>query len=399
MAGKKKVLVLTTSFPRYNGDIKGGGGYLLELYSHLILDFDVFILAPLLVHANRYFEINGIKVHRFRFWMKKENPLCNENDTSSNLSNPFSLFLLPLFLFSFFIGIIRQVKKYKIDVIHAHWLLPSGLLAVVYKLNFNREIKIVISILGSDINRFNGVLGTMLKKIVLKHADVVTVVSNPIKEKVIELGREEIIYVFPMGIDTDRFNPRNINNQLREEYDITGTFILYIGHLFELKGLKYLLESVPLFLEKDKKAKLVIVGNGNYKQEMEMIIRNLEIKESVVFAGTVSAELLPSYYASADMFVLPSLSEGWPVVVMEALCSGTKVIASDIPVFKEYQDRYPFLKVVQARNAKAISTAVIEYMNHKNTDCSSDARIFALDNFDWAVISDKYKKMLNSILD
>jgi glycosyltransferase involved in cell wall biosynthesis len=144
--------------------------------------------------------------------------------------------------------------------------------------------------------------------------------------------------VVPHGVDLNRFNTKISGKNIRDLLNIGDTtIILYVGRLEAHKGLKWLLKAIKLIKKErnDVKIKIIIVGSGRERKSLEMLAKRLDLTDSVIFAGRVSEEELPSYYAASDIFVIPSLYEGFGLPILEAQACGSPVIGSDCTAIVE----------------------------------------------------------------
>ncbi len=158
--------------------------------------------------------------------------------------------------------------------------------------------------------------------------------------KQVATNQEKFVEI-PLGADTERFAPRPRDPELAAKLKIAPTdkVILFVGGLDSahyFKGVDILLHAFERFLKSqipNYKFQILVVGDGNLRQEYEALSRNLGLEEGVIFAGSASEEDLPKYYNLADLFVLPSIdgSEAFGLVLLEAMASGVPVIASNLP--------------------------------------------------------------------
>lgn len=173
-----------------------------------------------------------------------------------------------------------------------------------------------------SIYRRVGFVERMEKKI-CERADRIIAVSNYTAESI---NKEynvspEKITVIPDAVDTKRFNPSVDGNHIKERFDLQSDVILFVGRLDHTKGVQYLVEAFSMILKENPDAKLVIVGNGP-------MMRSLKNKKSIILAGSVSDTELPYFYAASDVVVLPSLMEGFGIVLLEAMATGKPCIAA-----------------------------------------------------------------------
>jgi colanic acid/amylovoran biosynthesis glycosyltransferase len=127
------------------------------------------------------------------------------------------------------------------------------------------------------------------------------------------------------GVDIDEFRPPR-----RDERADARLRILTVGRMLALKGHALLLEAVALRRAAGSPVRLTLVGDGPVREQLERLASDLGIDGDVTFAGAVASDRIHAYYAAADVFCLPSLAEGIPVVLMEAMATGLPVVATRI---------------------------------------------------------------------
>lgn len=166
-----------------------------------------------------------------------------------------------------------------------------------------------------------------------KHFTRVITVSNAIRKKVIEerhLGPDRVETIH-YGVDTEKYmrNP-DIGEKIRHDMGITnGNMILgTVARLEKQKGHEYLVEAAPKILKRFPKIKFVFAGDGSLREQLKARIRELGIEENFVFLGF--RDDIPELLSSFDAFILPSLYEGLPNVVLEAMSCSNPVIATAV---------------------------------------------------------------------
>jgi glycosyltransferase involved in cell wall biosynthesis len=334
---KKKLLVFTSTFPRWKNDTIPP--FVYELSKRLTSDFDITVLTPNFPGAKKDEIMDKMKIHRFRYFPieKFEKFASNEGILPTLKKNKFYYLMIPFFLMSEFFALRKQIKKDRPDVIHAHWIIPQGIITALIKKIYG--VDYVVTSHGSDILGLKGFKS--LKKFILKNAKKITVVSNAIKKEIkTNIDGSLKINVIPMGVDTELFNPNKKDTSLRIKYDITGPFLLFVGRLAPEKGVEYLIQAMPEVLEKYPKAKLLIIGDGPLKEKINHLIHKFSLKDKIFLIGKLKNKDLPPYYATSDLFISPSLREGSPVSYIEALTSGTKILVGDLPISREITKRY-----------------------------------------------------------
>lgn len=173
-------------------------------------------------------------------------------------------------------------------------------------------------------------LARMEKKI-CKNATRIIAVSN-YTAKV--LGEEyqvspKNITVIPNAVDINRFNPKKDGHAIREKLGLQSEpVILFVGRFDHTKGIEYLIEAFSMLVKEIPDAKLVLVGKGPLKKPLQLSLNNSALKKSVIFYGTASNSELPQIYAASNVVVLPSLIEGFGIVLLEAMATAKPCVAA-----------------------------------------------------------------------
>ena len=157
-------------------------------------------------------------------------------------------------------------------------------------------------------------------------------VSEGVKREIVHFYKvpEEDIVVIPNGIDLEEFNPNNrdiYRQEVRARYNIsTDDFIiLFVGYEFRRKGLRYIIEALPIV--KSEKVKLLVIGKDNPRPYRELA-RRLGVEDRVIFAGHQSRPSL--YYAASDAFVFPTSYEAFSHAIMEAGAAGLPLLVTRV---------------------------------------------------------------------
>ncbi len=201
-----------------------------------------------------------------------------------------------------------------------------GLVGVWLKKNFNLPLEVQLH--GDDVFNeywiqerpvFNRVMNA-LGRYVLRHADSVRAVSRRIKQRVISEGiPESKITVVPVYTDVHRFSVKRF-----PEKDL----VLFVGRLVPQKNVLFLLDAWKVVVAQRPDSRLVVIGDGFLMNSMERKISSDEdLADSVTLAGFGDPK---KFYKRASVFVLPSIYEGWGLVVVEAMAAGVPVVMSDV---------------------------------------------------------------------
>jgi len=170
-----------------------------------------------------------------------------------------------------------------------------------------------------------------------KHADLQIAISNDIAERCQKnYGYKPI--VIPKGIDFEQFSMNIDGNNLRKKYSTNGEkLVLTVCRLEPRKDIPTLISAANVVCMKSSQIKFVIVGDGISRKEIEQQINNLKLQNKVILVGEVHYfnEELPKYYRACDLFVLPTLYEGFGYVFLEAMACGLPIISTTVPAVPE----------------------------------------------------------------
>ncbi|MFQ5851579.1 MAG: glycosyltransferase family 4 protein [Candidatus Binatia bacterium] len=401
---KKRLLVTASTFPRWPNDTEPR--FVYDLAKRLANDFAVLVLCPYIQGSHQYEQIDHLKVYRYKYLPCGFERLAYDGGIMPKLSTHKSLYLqVPFFLLFQLLAIRRIVKAQNISCIHAHWIIPQGFTAVLYKQLFNKQINVLLTVHGTDIFGLTGKVATWVKKFVFRNSDQIAAVSNSIKNEMRRLGCQKEIYVYPMGVDTTMFHPNQNNHQMRRQLDIQGPFVLFVGRLAENKGLRYLMKAMPAVLAEYPGCKLVIIGSGVLKDQLIDLSKELTIENNVVFLGSVPHETLPTYFATADLVVAPSIaenrggSEGFSLVCAEAMSCGTTVVTTDVSGIAENLKANGIGFIVKQKNSEEISKMIIQLLNDRDMlgETERRSREYVTRHLDWSVIGNKYAELIKSM--
>ena len=223
--------------------------------------------------------------------------------------------------------LLRQADDY--DVIHAHsHLYFSTNLAALKRQFDSTPLAITNHGLYSQSAPewvFRWYLRT-LGRATFDSADAVFCYTDADASRLRKFGVGSDIHVVPNGIDTDRFSPDG-----PESDRVTGDpTVLFVGRLVEGKRPGDALSAIEQVRESHPEARLHFAGRGPLRESLERRAAERGLDDAVAFLGEVPHEEMPKLYRGADLFVLPSRAEGLPRTVLEALSTGTPVVASDL---------------------------------------------------------------------
>lgn len=232
------------------------------------------------------------------------------------------------------LNVISKAIKYRkqISVTHAHYVFPSGMFSLLLKKMF--KVPYVVTAHGGDIERMAKKSPKIRKwtEKILKESSYVIAVGPVLAEQIehdYHIPKEKIL-ICSMGVNRDVFKPGDqstIRKELGLEQDV---FIyLFVGNVIKQKGIEELLHAYKQVKQQSKEpTKLVIIGSRRDQNFLTSIKPIVE--DSVQFIDPLEQSELAKYFQASDNFVLPSHIEGFGLVALEAIASGTPVIASRV---------------------------------------------------------------------
>ena len=398
-----KILVTATTFPRWEKDTEPAFVYFL---SRLLAKkgHEIINLVPHHSGAKKYEEKDGMKIYRFRYFFSKYQKLCYDGGILPNMKKSHLAKLqLPFLVMAEYLAIKKILKKEKVDVIHAHWIVPQGYLAALIKRKYN--IPYIVSAHAGDVFPLKSRFLRRFGKIALENCDYCTVNSRATGESVKKVSNIKNISVIPMGVDLSNFSPKRKSEKIIKKFDIQKEFLLFVGRLAEKKGLKYLLLAMPAVIKKFPQAKLMIIGSGPSKSELEDLAKKLKITNNIIFTGKIRNDMLSKYYASADLFVGPSIitksgdTEGLGIVFLEALASGTTVIGSNVGGIPDIIKDGKTGLLVEQKNWKELASKIIMLLENKKLRGSliKEGQKHIKKNYEWSILAEKFDKILEKI--
>ena len=219
------------------------------------------------------------------------------------------------------------LKNEDIDIIHGHYLFPAGAAAV--EVGNEHNIKTYVTAHGSDmfeLYKSQPLMRPVIKN-VLKNADVVFAVSNALKHQIIKTGVEGIAdktKISLNSVDIDKFSPKD-NDSFKQKFNITDKpVVLFVGNLIKRKNVDSLLEAKKIA---NSDYYLVIVGDGPLSKKLKKKVADDNIRD-VIFTG--SRNDVENIIPCCDVLILPSFSESFGLVLIEALACGKPVIGSNV---------------------------------------------------------------------
>ncbi len=378
-----RILMINYEFP----PVGGGGGNVTHYISKNLAQsgHDVQIITSRFKSLPGYEKMDGFTVHRVPV-LRKSADVCGVHEMLT--------FVLSASLYS-----LRLARRFRPDIVHVFFGIPSGPVAYLLKKVYN--LPYVIFLGGRDVPRphpdppvyrlIYGILTPAIKSI-WGNARAVVACSNGLRELALKTDDSARVHVIPDGVDLSKFRP------VKRDVNPEKVKILAIGRLIPRKGFDYLIRSLPEVTKMAERDFCVeIVGDGPLRAELTQLVEQLEVADKVIFAGTVPYERLAEKYQQADVFVLSSLAEGMPLVVLEAMASGLPIIASGVQGIEELVKEGVNGHLFSPGDCESLSRHLAAIINDdavRPRMGEESARI--VKKYDWANIAEQYLNIYRS---
>ncbi|MGQ9552527.1 MAG: glycosyltransferase [Anaerolineae bacterium] len=400
-----RVLVLTHNLPRFSGDFSGT---FVDALCRALANQNsrVDVVAPHDVAYNATFS-RPYHLATYKYaWPPSLQTVGYTRSLVGDLKpRPISLLVTPAMLASGVAACLRLIQAQRPDVIHAHWLLPNGLIgAIVSKVT---DIPLVVSIPGSDllVARLNS-LTRALARLTLRQAALATANSRELESVAYTLGAHPdrfdlIIY----GVDPQSLLPnRESGLALRKRLDIGDSefVVLAVGRMVPKKGLRYLVEAMPNLLRAAPQARLLLVGNGEQRRALEHLSEQLGVAKKVHFAGVVPRHEIAAYYNAADVLAMPSITEpedGLNVCVLDAMACAKPIVATTVAgnPLVVHEGVNGCLVPERQPDQLASRLAMLAKDEQKRAAFGAASRKLVEDQFSWSHIAHRYLEHFHRI--
>lgn len=396
--GRPTLLVLASTYPRWRHDPEPG--FIHELSRRLVDRFHVIALVPDAPGADVNGPLDGVEVRRFRYAPRRWQTLVNHGGIVTNLRRfPLKWLLVPGFVLGQYLAARRLLRGRRIDVVHAHWLIPQGLIA--RRLRLETGVPYLVTSHGGDLFGLRGRWLGMFKRRVASSSSAMTVVSTAMRSEAARLGlNPPSLSVLPMGVDLcERFVVDAAAERARDE-------LLFVGRLVSKKGLPHLLNAMPVVVAARPAITLTIVGFGPEEASLRAQARGLGVENHVRFLGALAQESLPGLYRRASIFVAPFIrdnsgdQEGLPVVLMEAIGCGCPVIVGEVAGVRDLLGNAADEVGVVPQDTQALASAILATLDDPAgaQERARVIRLAAAGYVDWGAVADGYAGLLESIL-
>jgi glycosyltransferase involved in cell wall biosynthesis len=343
------ILMLTSSYPKYDGETTAP--FIEEIAAGLVRrGHGVTVVAPFHPQLRRAPVERGVRLHFYRY---APHPALNIYGYAESLRGDVGLrgaaiVAAPLAVgasLSALLGLAqggrgrRPSEQQPVDCIHAHWVLPNGLPALVAARA--RELPLAVSLHGSDVYLAGKAWPlAVTAAAIFRSAGAITACSSELRERALRLGaRPTDVEVIPYGVDAGAFRPDPFAAAAaRRELGIAPDtpLVLAIGRMVHKKGFAHLIDAFPQVLAAHPDARLVLAGYGDLREELERRAATLGLAGRIVFPGQLERDVAARAIGAADVYVVPSVRDqagnvdGLPNTLLEGMSAARPLVATRI---------------------------------------------------------------------
>jgi N-acetyl-alpha-D-glucosaminyl L-malate synthase BshA len=295
---------------------------------------------------------------------------------------------------TFFQRASRCMKGIRPDLVQIQSLLWGWMGS---SMRFTRGTPFIVAGHGDDVYRDSRLKMPAIRSS-LRRADAV-IALTPNMERELERIYDRDIHVVPNGIHVGWFSRPDPEARSRWGLSDESKVIVYIGGLRPVKGVEHLVRAFRSIKASVPDATLLLVGDGQERAALEGLTDRSDLSGSVRFVGEVKNEEVPAYLSASDVFVLPSLSEGLPIVALEAMAAGLPVVCSRVGGLPDLIGEGENGFLVVPGDEQGIASSVVRLL----TDEALRSRISAnnrkkAQDYDWGVIASQAEGIYEDVL-
>ncbi len=300
------------------------------------------------------------------------------------------------------------IRKKKIDIVHSQGA-RADFFARMAARNLRPKVKVVNTIAmpvkGYDVSVFRKYVYRFFDSFSEQYVDWFIVVSEVLRKTLIDAHKipPDMITRIYNGIELDEYRPDDSGKSpgnIREEYNIEGDVFLMgaVGRMVWQKGFKYLVQAIPEIVSEIPDLKLLLAGNGPLRDKLEDLSEELGVRDKIIFAGFRND--IKDVLSAVDILSVPSLLEGFPMVILEAMAMAKPIVAADIDGIAEQIIDGVNGILVPPKDPSALAKAVILVLNDKELAMSmgSAAREEAEQEFSVEKMVTETEKVYSSLM-
>ena len=406
-ATRRTAVMITSSYPRFPGD--SVGAFMEPIAKGVAArGHEVHVVLPWHPRWRREPSEDGVHFHPFRYA-----PLAGLNvfgyaaamraDVSLRAA---AVAAAPLALAAGWRCTRRVARQYRASVVHAHWVVPGGVIGAAAA----GELPLVISLHGSDVfvAERHGLVGRAARA-AFRRAAWVTACSADLRDRAVALGaRPDRITVVPYRVDGGRFRPDPAWRTAGRRVIGVGEdvpLVFSYGRLVEKKGFAFLIAAAEMLKSEVPAFRVAIAGQGDLGAALRAQAAAAGLADRIVWLGEVPHDVVPSLLAAADVAVVPSIHDtsgnvdGLPNTALEAMASGTALVATGVGGLGSVAADGLTARLVPERDARALANAIADLLNdpERRQSLGRRARDMICGEYSWARVAETFESIYDRV--
>lgn len=230
------------------------------------------------------------------------------------------------------------VRSLHLDIIHSHQPFSLGWEATKFAEKLEIPVVLTYHIKYEEYSHYVFLIPKKISQKIIrwivnrncKKCDAIIAPSGAIKKLLFDEGIKKSVHIIPSGINIDQFaKDAGKRQDIRGRYDVKDNEVLLItaSRVVPEKNIDFLVRSFAIIRKARKDAKLMIVGEGSFRDELDVLVKELGLEDCVIFTGLLDKEGMIAHYQASDIFVFASLTETQGLVAVEAMAAGLPVVA------------------------------------------------------------------------
>ena len=397
----ERIVMVASSYPRFEGDSVGS---FMEPIARSVAarGHEVHLVAPWHPRWDRPKVDRGVHFHLFHYApMQALNTFGYAEGMRADVRlRASAVAVAPLAVVAGWFKALRVAQKKRATIMHAHWVIPGGVIGAAAA----GAVPLVISIHGSDVFvAERHTLARLAARAAFKRSRWVTACSEDLRSRAVAIGADnQRSNVIPYGVDSERFKPsadaRARGRALLRVADNVPV-VVAVGRLVKKKGFEYLIDAAATVKARLPQFRVAIAGSGDLDASLRARAQAAGIEDSVQFLGVVSHEVVPLLLAAADVVVAPSVHDdagnvdGLPNTVMEMMASGTPLVATPAGGIGSVALHQVTALVVPERDVPALAFAIETLLRDRSaaTLIGTQAREFVCRHHSWARVAEDFE--------
>jgi glycosyltransferase involved in cell wall biosynthesis len=393
------ILVLTSAYPKFDGDATAP--FMASITEHVAArGHSMHVVLPEHADWARPSVEGNVHYHRYRYSPSRSwTPWGYAQSLEGGVKLKRRLYALaPAVFVSARHACRRLTARERFDVIHAHWVVPNGFIAA--GISDRRRIPLVVTLHGSDISLVERKpwLGRLARR-AFARSTVVTAPSDDLLQRASRLGATGQVELIPWGADPDVFRPDPDGAQrVRRLHGVaeSDVLVLGVGRFVRWKGFDDLVTSVARARPEVPRLKLVLVGDGDIRGELEAQVADLGLADVVSFAGMAVRDDVNAYLSAADIVSVPSVHadgfvDGQPTVALEAMAAAKPLVVTRVGGLPDLVRAGENGLVVEERDPDGLAGAIVSLAHdeQRRTAMGAAGRARVERELNWDTVADR----------